>query len=344
MLAGLQMPQLSQKERFDCVLLREQGWSIPMIAKKLGRNRNSVTKWVQVHAETGAVDNAPKLRPRTKFKGAVANKTKAMKGQTGKSTRKAAKEILVKTGTKVSSEGVRKFLRAEGLKPKRPRIGPVLTQQHKKKRVEWCKRFQKKPQQWWRRVLMVDEKNFGMTWRGNRKNDVVWGDEDTVVPPRNLQRYQINCKIGLFICYHEAAPVVKLTSWKDADYAKAVKKSAVPLKKKHYPGVQHVPYFQDNDKVHKGRLSKEALRQGGLGFEEGFEFPPNSGDLMLPENCWSIMLDDMEGKDLSTKPKLLAAIKRARKALTPQILHRMFNGMPDRLAECIRLKGERIGK
>ena len=30
-------------------------------------------------------------------------------------------------------------------------------------------------------------KTFGATWAGNRKDDIVWGRKDTIIPPRGLQ-------------------------------------------------------------------------------------------------------------------------------------------------------------
>ena len=191
-------------------------------------------------------------------------------------------------------------------------------------------------------MLMGDEKWFGATWRRNRKNDVVWEDEDAEVPMRNLQKYQPAIKVGLVIS-SKGAKMHVLPKWDDVNYAKMVKKTAVPLKKK-YPKRKTMVFFQDGDTVHKGELSKKTMRQAGLRFEGDLEFPPNSGDLMLPENCWSIMLTDMENQNTSTKPKLVRATRRAIKKLDPQLLRRMFDGMPARLAECIKRGGERIGK
>ena len=111
--------------------------------------------------------------------------------QGGNEHTEEAKKLRVEHGMPISHMAVHKFLHAEGLEPHSRTQCTPLTDSQKRKRVEWCGRFENKRASWWRKVVFLDEKTFGATWRGNPKDD-----KDTIIPSRGVQAYQPSVKVG----------------------------------------------------------------------------------------------------------------------------------------------------
>ncbi|KAL0183022.1 hypothetical protein M9458_022397, partial [Cirrhinus mrigala] len=88
-------------------------------------------------------------------------------------------------GTTVSARTFRHHLNEKGRYGRRPRRTPLLTQRHKKARLEFAQIYMTKPQSLWENVLWTDETKVELFGKGHhgtvyRKRDEAFKEKDTV--------------------------------------------------------------------------------------------------------------------------------------------------------------------
>jgi transposase len=194
------MSHLTELERWTVIAYRNEGKSFASIAEELGHSKSTIARTVERFEEKKSVGDRTRKRTRSKLGRVIGQEIEeTMEGKVGMSTRRMAKKLRVEHGLPISHMAVNKFLHAEGFAPYSRTQCTPLTDSQKRKRIEWCERFKNKRASWWRKAVFLDEKTFGATWRGNPKDDIVWGREDTIIPPRGVQAYQPPVKVAL--CY-----------------------------------------------------------------------------------------------------------------------------------------------
>jgi transposase len=252
------MPHTTQLQRWQIVSHMSEGSTATSVAEVVGVSRGTVARhWRRYNAEHTVADRQRKRKRSTLGEAPERLIEREMVGAVGMSTRRMAKKLCVEQGVKVSHVAVSKLLHAKGYTPRTRKQEYQLTMKQKLKRLAWCKRFNSKPVDWWRKVLFVDEKNFGVTWRGNRKNDIVWGDDHTPIPPRNLQTFQSAIKVGVALCYEGKTRAYELPPWNGPAYNTMLRELVIPFKQRHFHG-EEIVLFQDNDPAHLTASNKPA--------------------------------------------------------------------------------------
>jgi hypothetical protein len=232
---------------------------------------------------------------------------------------------------------------AEGNWPHHRSHAVRITDSQKAKRLTWCRRWRTMTIDDWEKAIFVDEKSFGAAWAGNRHNDIVWGNADTVIPPRYVSRYQTSVKTGAVLSFKgKGAPYFLDGRWCEDRWIRMLREYVFPYKNRHYHG-ETVIFIQDNDPVHLGSRAKKLMRQAGLLFEGIHKFPPNSGDLNPVENLWGIVLDDMEDTEgeLTSTVSIKDAVSKAWRRVRMTSIKKMLQSMPERIAACIAAGGGR---
>ena len=263
-----EMSHLTELERWTVIAYRNEGKSFASIAEELGHSKSTVA---QRFEETKSVGDRKRKRTRSKLGGVLGQEIEeTMEGKVGMSTRRMAKKLRVDHSLPISNVAVHKFMHAEGLEPhSRPTCTP-LTDSQKRKRVEWCERFKNKRVSWWRKVVFLDEKTFGATWPGNRKNDIVWGRKRTIIPPRGVQAYQPSVKVGVALCYEGKSRAYELPAWSGLAFNKMVRELVIPFSQRHFHG-ENVVLFQDNDPSHLTANNNTDNASGRLSVRGGLQ-------------------------------------------------------------------------
>ena len=88
---------------------------------------------------------------------------------------------------------------------------------------------------------------------------------------------------------------------------------------------------------HTAKSVKTWLKDCGINFIENW--PGNSPDLKQIENLWQMVKHGLQGKDISSLPKLEKKIKAIWDAIPTQKLHDLAMSMPRRLREVKKCKG-----
>jgi transposase len=335
---------LSKEDRWAIVWHYHKNLSYRAIADKVGCSKTTVVRILKLYESTGDVVDEMHTRAKRKLNGVVGDYVqKEMVGVVAMGSRKMKAKLQRAMGVKVSHVGITKYLNSLGITPRSRSIECGITRVQKAKRLKWCNFFRYRPKSWWEKVVLVDEKNFGAAWAGNRHNDKVWGYADTVIPPRPVSRYQASIKVGGVLSFKgkTAAPYLTPVPWDGDSYGQMLKDYVFPYTRKNFHG-ETVVFFQDNDPSHLTAANKKLLRDEGLLFEGDYIFPSNSGDLNPVENFWSIVLENMEGGEhLTDSAAILASVQKAWKKVEASSIRKMLHSMPDRIEACIAAEGAR---
>jgi transposase len=333
---------LTKNKRWAIVTHRADGLTLRAIAEQEGVSLNGVVRILDLHDRTGDVIDETQVRKKKKIAGVAAQLvTDTMVGHPHQHLRGMKKTLRVRLGLKVSHVAIGNFLNARGFKPRRRLVSIKITAAQRAKRLAFAHRFVDKPKKFWDKVMFEDEKSFGAAWKGNPKNDIVWGDANTPIPDRHVSAYQSSVKVGAAISWKGKTGIhVFADKWNGPAYGNQLKASIFPYVQRHYHG-EPIAYFQDNDPSHLTAPNKKLLRDKELLFEDDYKFPPNSGDLNPIENVWSIVLTRMEGDELSDRASIIASIEKAWRRVDVGSLRKMLHSMPERLAACIAAGGAR---
>ncbi len=98
-------------------------------------------------------------------------------------TSKQIQADLQTQGTTVSARTLRCHLNEKGRYGRRPRRTPLLTQRHKKARLEFAKSYVTKPQSFWENVLWTDETKVELF--GKEHHDTVYRKRNEAFKEKN---------------------------------------------------------------------------------------------------------------------------------------------------------------
>lgn len=337
------MPSLlSKDQRWAIVTHAATGLSHRTVAELVGCHQSAIKRILDLHDRTDDVIYDKPVHKQKKIKGAAAQLvTDTMVGHPHQSSRKMKKLLRVRLNLKVSHVAVANFLKKTGFTPRRRRVSIAITADQRAKRLTFARHFVNKTKNFWEKAVFEDEKNFGAAWKGNPKNDIIWGDANTPIADRHVSAYQSSVKVGAAISYKGKTGVYTFEDkWSGPAYGKQLKESIFPYVQRNFHG-EAVIYLQDNDPSHLTAPNKKLLRDKGFLFEGDYKFPPNSGDLNPVENLWSIVLERMEPDELSNRASIVASIEKAWRRVDGSTLRKMLHSMPARLAACIAADGGR---
>lgn len=147
----------SKKVREEIIALHKQGKRYKAIAKALHVHKDTVGSIVRKFKVEGTVATLPGRGRKRKVSAAA---TRVLRRQVARNPRLTAKDLqqdLAAAGTEVSVSTVRRILNAEGFHARSPRRTPLLTQRHKKSRLQFALNYINKPKRFWDSVLWSDE-------------------------------------------------------------------------------------------------------------------------------------------------------------------------------------------
>lgn len=152
--------ELTEAERAQIILLQSQGISLSAIAKQMKRSRCAITTTIKRHRETGSYKNRPKNGRKRKTTARNDRLLQRMCLRNRKRTsEQLAGDLLEESNVTISARTIRRRLTEFGLKGCKPRHKPYLTQEHKKKRLLWAKRYLNWTVDDWAKVMWSDESN-----------------------------------------------------------------------------------------------------------------------------------------------------------------------------------------
>jgi transposase len=278
--------------------------------------------------ETGSVEHAKGAgRPRKITAHASRALGQYVRRDTSLSTRTLATK-LSKIDVEVSHVTVARHLADLGYTKSLPRATPMLTDEHKRRRVEWAKTHL---QDDWRRTLFSDETAFQLfrntveRWhKGARQVRCMPKDRSKILA---WGGFCVEGKTSLF-CFRQIM---------DAKFY-------VEIIGRHMPEIigmlgNHWRFQQDNDPKHTSRIAKAYLQENVPNI---MDWPSNSPDLNPIENLWAIVKRNVEKRMPQNIGDLEQFMDEEWQNIPNSVLISLVNSMPRRCQLIIDGNGERI--
>lgn len=234
------------------------------------------------------------------------------------------------TNLSIGKSTTARYLKKNNISKKAPYYKPNLTEEHMKKRVEWCLKHRDTD---WSKVFFTDESFFLINrykskyWAKKNSRKVVkksrpsglmvWGG----ISSRGLTSLKIDtrkinsekyCSI-LEECFFEDAIIL----FPDRDFI----------------------LMQDNARPHTSKFTKLFLQKSGIIV---LDWPANSPDLNPIENLWAIMKKRFELHKVKTKEEMKIIIQKVWDEISPTLVENLINSMPARIEQCIQNNGDKI--
>ena len=181
--------------RAQASILRSTGLSVKEISKKLKKSEHWVVKWSS--RNDGFEDKKRTGRPKILNEAAkrILNKAKYKRGN---STRQLSQQLASK-GHVGGKNTTWRFMKSEGWRPLRRQKKPLLTAKQRAARLKFAKQYKNLTAEEWDDFLFSNECPKYLFQLANPKNDIVWGSQESQVPPayqvKNSSKWMIWCGV-----------------------------------------------------------------------------------------------------------------------------------------------------
>ena len=362
------MGYTSKEERWAIVTKWKETGCIKKVCGARKQSQKVVKRWLQRFADTGAVENEPKPgRNPILSDTAVAQASEWLLG-TQHGGCKSVAQALHTSGKssklvdrRTVSRAVVKHKAKDGIKI-RPLSGKPrkqLTAVNKAKRLAFCK---KNLRRCWKTTLFTDRKKFPFYYPGQKVQAVSWGVEGAPREAPAVNHAQVvNLYAGISIHGITKLHIVTGTSSHKTTYKNKLGKAARNITTSEYKDVVESTFLpggrklfsmhgvstwtlqQDNDPTHKAAHGVVAAWNAKHASSVNVlqPWPPNSPDLNPIENLWGYLEAEMNKKGCATFAAYKEELQKLAKSLPLTYLSKLVRSMPNRLAECIRLGGDK---
>jgi len=315
--------------------LKDEGYSQVVIAKRLKISRHAVQNVLRPSAaasipcrsQTGRIRKTTPRQDRW-LKTIVVRSPRASSARIAESARNR--------GIEISSRTVRRRLANEfNLVARRPAKKPLMTEKQRLARIKFCNEMKRKPGD---RVMFSDESTFSQV-RGTGSNYV-----------RRPPGQRLNLKYTLKTVKHPPSLMVwgGITAAgrcgleifdKGAKVNAAKYIEVLEAKVKIHMQITGATVFQqDSAPCHTAKVVKKWFVDNGV--EILPNWPSNSPDLNVIENCWNIMKKKVAAHQPTSEVQLRNVLKQVwTTEISPSYCKALVRSMPSRIEAVLKNKG-----
>ena len=238
-----------------------------------------------------------------------------------------------------SSKTIARKIKRLGYKRRVLKKKVVIRVENKKKRVSWSKaRRYRTVEEFWKRWIFSDECKVVI---GQNNHVYIWRKHDEVnspflTPPPSRKK----CGVMIWGCitFDGTGTLTDVEgNINSAKYISILKTHLLPVIENHFPDGEYI-FQDDNAPPHKSRETMDFIREKNI---TGTEWPAQSPDLNIIENIWLRMKRDIEKEVqlIETSAQLIKVIRRSWENINMKYIRDLYETIPSRLAEVIRMKG-----
>jgi transposase len=303
------------------------------VAKAVHCGVTTVKRWLKRWKQSKDLTDAPRSgRPRATTPKEDQRIVALAEQQTFVTSRDIANQ-LNKKGVEINERTVQRRLNEAGAKYNRPLSKPLLTENHREKRLEWAEDQRTTN---WDQVIFSDE----TTIRMNSVKGLVWnlpGKKKIVRTVKHPIKVNVwGCfsarGFGRVVCFNE-----NLNANLMCDIYKYGLLSTARKQFGHDSTLWKLQ--EDNDPKHTSKLATNWRMNNNV---QKIDWPSMSPDIAPIENVWQLLKMKLRKKKLSTYQSLVSAIKREWKSLSPELAIKLVHSMNNRISEVIENDGDFI--
>lgn len=334
------MARLRADERNQTLGMLRAGMSTRNVANNFNCNQSTIVRLRQRFLATNTVADRP--RPGAQRVTTQAQDQMIRLQHLRERFRPAtvtARETVGRYRPRIAAQTVRRRLREHGLRARRPFKGPILTQRHRRQRLEWARGHLPWTRQRWQEVLFSDESRFNLSHADGRIR--VWrrtGERYAACCIQEVNRWSGGSVIvwaGVSYRYKTAMHFCD-RSLNAQRYRDSILTPLVAPMFQTHPDLR--VYQQDNARPHTARISMDFLNNANI---RVMPWPALSPDLAPIEHVW-----DELGRRVYSRPNKPTTVDCLRRALTeewnnmPQtVIQNIILSMRRRCTACINARG-----
>ena len=320
--------------------LHKANHSVKEIVALIGVSRTSVKKYIRRFKNEGEQNTpVPKKRPGRPRKASkrvltiIKRDLETNPFTTSRRIRESNPQVL---GT-LSTRTVRRRIKELEFSSHKPAKKPLLSKKQQKKRVDFGNKYLNWPEENWLDVLWLDEATFNIT--SNSMSRVYRKNGRDRLDPKYLQ-YTMKHPDSLMVwgCFSGRGLGDLIILPKNE---KINQYNYFELLCDHLPSSfeksQATIFQQDGAPAHTAKSVTKWLQDCEVKYIN--DWPGNSPDINPIENLWAIMKADLQDKDVSTLPKLEAALKESWMNISPETLQNLALSIPKRLLSIKKCNG-----
>lgn len=303
------------------------------VAKAVHCGVTTVKRWLKRWKQSKDLTDAPRSgRPRATTPKEDQRIVALAEQQTFTTSRDIANQ-LNKKGVEINERTLQRRLNEAGAKYNRPLSKPLLTENHREKRLEWAEDQRTTN---WDQVIFSDE----TTIRMNSVKGLVWNLPGKKKIVRTVKH---PIKVNVWGCFSARGfgRVVCFNKNLDANLMCDIYKyGLLPTARKHFGHDSTLWKLQeDNDPKHTSKLATNWRMNNNV---QKIDWPSMSPDIAPIENVWQLLKMKLRKKKLLTYQSLVSAIKREWKSLSPELAIKLVHSMNNRISQVIENDGDFI--
>lgn len=328
-------PSVATFERGQIKVMRDNGDSLSLIARKIKRSRKLVASCLK-----RGIERAPKVSTGRKKKLSLADLRLIQR--TASNTNASSATLKRELGLEVTTRTIRNALHdSDHLKYKKLLKRPALKAADKAARLQWARDHMQWGEQW-TRTLFSDEKKFNLD--GPDGFAYYWHDlrkKERIFSKRNYGGGNLMVWIGLSKEFK--AQLYVLDGTLNAEMYKALLATVFEpvralIDNAHPNGTI---FQQDLATSHTAKATAEWLKEKKINV---LPWVARSPDLNIVENLFGIMAREVykDCRQFNSVEELRDALLTAWELVDPAITDALFNSIPDRIYQVILKNGSTI--
>ncbi|CAJ0924187.1 unnamed protein product [Ranitomeya imitator] len=243
-------------------------------------------------------------------------------------------------GVSASARTVRRRLFEQGLVSRRAAKKPLLSRKNIRDRLIFCKRYREWTAKDWGKVIFSDESPFRLFGTSGKQ----------LIRRRRGEHYHQSClmptvkhpeTIHVWGCFSakgigSLTVLPKNTAMNKEWYQNVLQEQLFPTVQEQF-GAQQCLFQHDGAPCHKAKVLTKWLMEQNI--EILGPWPGNSPDLNRIENLWSIIKRRVNKQKPTNSGKMQALIMQEWTAISQDLVQKLIESMPGRIAEVLKKKG-----